>query len=90
MRESVMELGRFTLGGSGGQPATKFDYAPRGKGTQCEQEKISPLRTQRNTEQPPCVPLLLVVGIYFGLGAVLSVFVALLGCLAMIMSLTLS
>jgi hypothetical protein len=43
-----------------------------------------------DTEEHPCVPLLLVVGIYFGLGAVLSVFVALLGCLAMIMSLTLS
>src|SRR5450631_2722132 len=35
IRISVMELGRFTrLGGSGGQPESSFDYAPRKEGTQ--------------------------------------------------------
>src|SRR5215469_166689 len=35
MRINVMELGRFTLRGSGGRPVTNFDYAPRARGTQC-------------------------------------------------------
>src|SRR5215472_14596634 len=35
MRINVMELGRFTLRGSGGRPVANFDYAPRARGTQC-------------------------------------------------------
>src|SRR3954465_2608647 len=34
MRLSVMELGRFTLGDSGGT-GKQLDYAPRGRGRQC-------------------------------------------------------
>src|SRR5262252_998850 len=39
MRLNVMEFGRFTLQeGSGGRPATRFDYAPPKRGTQWKEK----------------------------------------------------
>jgi hypothetical protein len=64
MRDSVMELGRFTLqGGSGGQPATKLIIlhvgGERNEGLwiKLTGELLSPQRPQRNTEENPREPL---------------------------------
>src|SRR5450631_1522920 len=94
IRISVMELGRFTrLGGSGGQPESSFDYAPRKEGTQWKGDLLqrrSSLRLCR-VQQPSSwrqrrCKQCLYRGDYFGAGAIAPA----LGCLAMIRSLTVS